>query len=90
MFSMMKTLSVLRKLLSFMEQYRHDNLTFVQDALALLSVVCIYSISLGFAKYYGVPVVLDKGICAWDSAVLVFSAVYLGFKAQIYRRIVVK
>jgi hypothetical protein len=72
----------------FMEQYRHNNLAFVQDTLALLSVCCIIFISLGFAKYYGVPVVLDKGICAWDSAVLVFSAVYLGFKATVYGRII--
>jgi hypothetical protein len=71
----------------FAEKYRRDNLGFVQDTLSLFSMCCIVFISLGFAKYYGVSVVLDRGIDAWDSAALVFSAVYLGLKATVYGRI---
>jgi hypothetical protein len=72
----------------FMEQYRHNNLAFVQDTLALFSVVWIVFVSLGFAKFYDLSVTLDKSVDAWDSAVLVFSAVYLGFKATVYGRII--
>jgi hypothetical protein len=47
----------------------------------------ITGISFGFAKYYDTPIVLDRAICAWDSAALVFSAVYLGLKATIFWRL---
>jgi hypothetical protein len=43
-------------------------------------------ISFGFAKYYGIPVILDRGICAWDSAILVFSATYLGLRAMVWQK----
>jgi len=49
-------------------------------------VVSIIGISLGFARYYGIPVILNRNIDAWDSAILVFSATYLGLKATFGRK----
>ena len=63
-----------------------DNLKFLHGCLTVLAVTCIIGISFGFAKYYGVPVLLDRDICAWDSAILVFSATYLGLKATFGRK----
>jgi len=61
--------------------HKWENLKAVNGCLTVFSVACIIGISFGFAKYYGIPIILDKSICAWDSAVLVFSATYLGLKA---------
>ena len=58
-----------------------DNLKGLHGCLTVFAISCIIGISFGFAKYYGVPVLLDRNICAWDSALLVFSATYLGLKA---------
>ena len=58
-----------------------SNLKVLHGCLTVFSVVSIVGISFGFAKYYGLVVVLDRSICAWDSAILVFSATYLGLKA---------
>jgi hypothetical protein len=59
------------------------NLKVLHGCLTVFSIASIIGISFGFAKYYGIPVVLDRSICAWDSAILVFSAVFLGLKATI-------
>jgi hypothetical protein len=58
-----------------------DNLKAFHGFLTVFSVSCIIGLAFGFAKYYGISVILDRGICAWDSAVLVFSGTYLGLKA---------
>lgn len=59
-----------------------NNLKVLHGCLTVFSVASIIGISFGFAKYYGVPVILDRSICAWDSAILVFSATYLGLKVK--------
>ena len=59
------------------------NLKVLHGCLTVFSVASIIGISLGFARYYGLLVVLDRSICAWDSAILVFSATYLGLKATL-------
>jgi len=58
-----------------------ENLKVLHGCLTVFSVSCIIGLAFGFAKYYGIPVILDRSICAWDSAVLAFSATYLGLKA---------
>jgi hypothetical protein len=63
-----------------------NNLKVLNGCLTLFSVVSIIAISLGFARYYGVPVILNRSIDAWDSAILVFSATYLGLKAMLGRK----
>jgi hypothetical protein len=60
-----------------------ENLKVLNGCLTVFSVSCIIGLAFGFAKYYGVPVILDRSICAWDSAILVFSATYLGLKATL-------
>lgn len=57
------------------------NLKVLHGCLTVFSIATIIGISFGFARYYGFLVVLDRSICAWDSAILVFSATYLGLKA---------
>jgi hypothetical protein len=58
-----------------------ENLKVLHGCLTVFSVSCIIGLAFGFAKYYGIPVILGRSICAWDSAVLAFSATYLGLKA---------
>jgi len=60
-----------------------ENIRVLHGCLTVFSVSCIIGIAFGFAKFYGVPVILDRSICAWDSAILVFSATYLGLKATL-------
>jgi hypothetical protein len=62
------------------------NLKVLHGCLTVFSVSTIIGISLGFARYYGFLVVLDRSICAWDSAILVFSATYLGLMATLSKR----
>jgi hypothetical protein len=54
-----------------------ENLKVLNGCLTVFSVSCIIGLAFGFAKYYGVPVILDRSICAWD------SATYLGLKATL-------
>jgi hypothetical protein len=63
-----------------------DNLKVLNGCLTVFSVVSIIGISFGFAKYYGFSIILDRSIDAWDSAILVFSATYLGLKATFGRK----
>jgi hypothetical protein len=60
---------------------RWENLKVLHGCLTVFSVSCIIGLAFGFAKYYGIPVILDRSICSWDSAVLAFSGTYLGLKA---------
>jgi len=62
------------------------NLSVLHGCLTVFSVSTIIGISFGFARYYGFLVVFDRSICAWDSAILVFSATYLGLKATLGKR----
>jgi hypothetical protein len=62
------------------------NLKVLHGCLTVFSVSTIIGISFGFAKYYGLPIILDRSICAWDSAILVFSATYLGLKATFSKK----
>jgi hypothetical protein len=66
--------------------HKWNNLKVLHGCLTVFSIASIIGISLGFAKYYGIPVILDRSICAWDSAILVFSAVYLGLKASLGKK----
>ena len=63
-----------------------NNLRVLHLCVTVFAVSTIIGLSFGFAKYYGVPVILDRSICAWDSAILVFSATYLGLKATFGRK----
>ena len=73
----------IRLLKGEIKMLKWKNLKVLHGCLTVFSVSCIIGISLGFAKYYGIPVILNRSICAWDSAILVFSATYLGLKATL-------
>jgi hypothetical protein len=68
------------------KMHKWKNLKVIHGCLIVFSVATIIGISFGFAKYYGFLVVLDRSICAWDSAILVFSATYLGLKATLGKK----
>ena len=73
-----------------------NNLKTLQAAITILSLSIIVGCAFGFSKYYGattltvgteshidtlqVGYILDRDICAWDSAGLVFAGVYLGLR----------